>query len=409
MFTVKTTREATQILKENLILAPGAEEVSLSESLGRILAEPVISGEYVPDFSRSQVDGYAVRASDAFGCSESLPAMLTLAGEIRMGEAADFEVRSGECLYIPTGGALPKGADAVVMLEYTDAYGDGEIGILKPCAPGENVIFRGDDLQPGKTVFPEGTLLRTKEIGVLSSLGISRVKVRRKIDVAILSTGDELIPAAETPKPGQIRDINSSLLSALVQEAGARPHFCGIVPDRKEDLQSALQRAVHTCDLVLISGGSSVGTRDLTCRILEEAGRILFHGIAMKPGKPTIFGLAKREGPGDTEIPVFGLPGHPGAAFFVTETLILPILREMAAIPPRAQIQAVLRENLSANHGRTQYTAVLVTKEEETVYARPVYMKSGMIAGIARADGYICVPRDTEGLPAGAEVTVTLF
>ncbi len=409
MFTVKTTQEAADILKENLVLSPGTEEVPLSESLGRILAEPVISGEYVPDFSRSQVDGYAVRASDTFGCSEGLPAMLNLAGEIRMGEAADFELLSGECLYIPTGGALPKGADAVVMLEYTDAYGDGTIGILRPCAPGENIIFRGDDLLPGKTVFPEGTLLRPKEIGVLSSLGISRVKVRRKADVAILSTGDELIPAEKIPKPGQIRDINSSLLSALVREAGAAPHFFGIVPDRKEDLQSALQRAVCTCDLVLISGGSSVGTRDLTCQILEEAGRILFHGIAMKPGKPTIFGLAKREGQGDAEIPVVGLPGHPGAAFFVTETLILPILREMAAIPPRAQIQAILRENLSANHGRTQYTAVLVTKERETVYARPVYMKSGMIAGIARADGYICVPRDTEGLPAGAEVTVTLF
>ena len=409
MFTVKTTQEAADILKENLVLSPGTEEVPLSESLGRILAEPVISGEYVPDFSRSQVDGYAVRASDTFGCSEGLPAMLNLAGEIRMGEAAGFEVPSGECLYIPTGGALPKGADAVVMLEYTDAYGDGTIGILRPCAPGENIIFRGDDLLPGKTVFPEGTLLRPKEIGVLSSLGISRVKVRRKADVAILSTGDELIPAEKIPKPGQIRDINSSLLSALVREAGAAPHFFGIVPDRKEDLQSALQRAVCTCDLVLISGGSSVGTRDLTCQILEEAGRILFHGIAMKPGKPTIFGLAKREGQGDAEIPVVGLPGHPGAAFFVTETLILPILREMAAIPPRAQIQAILRENLSANHGRTQYTAVLVTKERETVYARPVYMKSGMIAGIARADGYICVPRDTEGLPAGAEVTVTLF
>lgn len=447
MFTVKTPAEAEEILRETVVLKPGIEEIPLTAAAGRVLARPVTAREYVPDFNRSTVDGYAVKASDTFGCSEGLPALLIRTGEVRMGQAASVTVSPGDCVYVPTGGEVPEGADAVVMVEYTEEYGDGTIGILRPCAPGENMIFRGDDLKPGQEVFPAGIRLHAKEIGALSSMGAASVPVRKKVRAAIISTGDELIPAELDPGPGQIRDVNSALLGALVEEAGAEAVRYGIVPDRREELQEALRRAVTECDLVLISGGSSVGTRDLTCRILEEEGRILFHGISMKPGKPTIFGLARRSGreesqnrpeaeteaktmssagadapenegsgAGDSSvaelengIPVFGLPGHPGAAFFVAEIFIRPILRKIAALPPDPEVKAVLRENLSANHGRAQYTAALLETENGTVYARPVYMKSGMITGIAGADGYFCVSRDTEGLPAGAEVTVITF
>ena len=409
MFTVKTPEEVKQILEEALRLCPGTEEIPPEKALGRVTAEAVYTKEYVPDFHRSTVDGYAVKASDTFGCSDSLPALLIRSGEVQMGKSADCKVLPGECAYVPTGGEIPEGADAVVMIEYTENYGDGTIGILRPCAPGENVIYRGDDLRPGQAVLPAGARIRPKEIGVLSCAGICAVKVRKKIRAAILSTGDELIPSQMQPAPGQIRDVNSALLSAMAEEAGAEAVPFGIIPDRREALEDALRRAADTCDLVLISGGSSVGTRDLTCRILEENGRVLFHGISMKPGKPTICGLARRTGCEEADVPVFGLPGHPGAAFFVAEIFIRPVLKRLAALPPDREVKAILRENISANHGRAQYTAALLETEDGRVYAKPVYMKSGLITGIAAADGYFCVPRDTEGLPAGAEVTVVHF
>ena len=446
MFTVKTPEEVKDILREAVVFSIGEETVPLADASGRVLARPVLSREYVPDFQRSTVDGYAVKASDTFGCSEGLPALLIKTGEVLMGKPAGFSIRPGECAYVPTGGEVPEGADAVAMIEYSEDYGEGTIGILRPCAPGENVIFRGDDLKPGQEVLPAGICLRASAVGALASMGVSAVPVRKKVRVGILSTGDELIPADQDPAPGQIRDVNSALLAALVREAGAQAVQYGIIPDQKEALHEVFGRALEACDMVLLSGGSSVGTRDLTCQIIEENGSVLFHGISMKPGKPTIFGLARKsaragargktgtepvgveseepgqaagtglsetkpeeQGQAGTMVPVFGLPGHPGAAFFVAEIFIRPLLEKYAALPAPAEVKAILRENLSANHGRAQYMAAVLERDEERVYARPVYMKSGMITGTAAADGYFCVPRDAEGLPAGAEVTVIKF
>lgn len=409
MFTVKTPEEVREILRENVAFEPGQEEIFSADALGRVLAGPVFSYENIPDFNRSMVDGYAVKSADTFGCTDALPALLTKNGEVVMGKSAGVSVEGGTCASVPTGGEIPEGADAVVMIEYTEDYGDGTIGILKPCAPGENIIFRGDDLKAGQQVLPAGLRLRAQEIGALSSMGRTRISVLKKIRVGILSTGDELIPEDQKPGPGQIRDVNSALLRAMIIECGAEPVCFGILPDRKEELQKAFMQAVHSCDMVLLSGGSSVGVRDLTCEILEASGRILFHGISMKPGKPTIFGLAARNGESTERVPVFGLPGHPGAAFFVARIFIRPLLKKAAALPDDRTISARLRGNIGANHGREQYMAVFLETEGGMVYARPVHTKSGLITGAAGADGYFSIPRDTEGLAADTSVTVTLF
>lgn len=404
MLTVKTPDEASEIIRNAVHAGPEeTETVPLSEALGRVLSEDISASAFVPDFDRSAVDGYAVKASDTFGCSDAIPAVLTLRAEVRMGEKTDLCLHSGECAAVPTGGAMPAGTDAAVMIEYTEDYGDGTIGILKSAAPGVNLILRGDDVYPGKRVLSAGRKLNGADIGALAAMGISRVTVSAKPAVGIISTGDELVPAEETPMPGQVRDVNTAMLCALVREAGGRPVSYGILRDDEELLLRTLDRALAECDVILISGGSSVGTKDATCRVLERRGKVLFHGIAMKPGKPTIFASVRGK-------PVFGLPGHPVAACFVTELFIRPVIAEMLGSKMRPHsVRAVLKETVSANHGRAQYTGVVLEEEEGVMYAVPVHVKSGLITGLAGTDGFFCVPRDREGISAGETVSVRIY
>lgn len=404
MLKVKTPDEVFQIIKTEFSqLSDKTESVSLFEACGRILSEDICATEYVPSFDRSTVDGFAVHARDTFGCSDSIPAILENDREIFMGQAADFTLKDGFCAAIPTGGQLPEGADAVQMIEYSEDYGDGTTGILKPVAPGHNVILKGDDVYPGKAVLPKGRKLTPQDIGALAAMGIVNVPVRQKLKVAVLSTGDELIPPEETPKPGQIRDVNSSLLAALLTQAGTIPVLYGITPDQEEVLSKKVDAAASECDLVLISGGSSVGAKDATCRIIENYGCILFHGIAMKPGKPTIFGKIN-------EKPVIGLPGHPVAAFFITHLFVRALLAQLTGQTWRNfQTDAVLSESVEANHGRAQYNGVFLEQQTGRVVAHPIRGKSGLITTLAGSDGYFCIPRDCEGLPAGASISVTLY
>ncbi|MBQ8857691.1 MAG: molybdopterin molybdotransferase MoeA [Lachnospiraceae bacterium] len=404
MLSVKTPEEVFLIIKQEFEMLESVKEfVSIEEANGRILAEDLCATEYVPSFNRSTVDGFAVYAADTFGCSDSIPAILENTKEILMGAEADFKLQKGFCAPIPTGGQLPEGADAVQMIEYSEDYGDGTTGILKPVAPGNNVILKGDDVYPGKKVLLSGRKLNAQDIGALAALGIVSVPVKKKLKVAILSTGDELVPPTEAPKPGQVRDVNSALLTALIAQSGAIPVSFGIIPDQEALLDAAVKKASAECDIVLISGGSSVGAKDATCRIIESQGEILFHGIAMKPGKPTIFGKI-------TDKPVIGLPGHPVAAFFITHLFIRPLMAKLTGQTLRKfQATAILAESVEANHGRAQYNGVFLEKQEGKLIAHPIRGKSGLITTLAGSDGYICIPRDCEGLPAGASVQVTLY
>mgnify|MGYP000264660418 CR=1 FL=1 len=279
MLEVKTPDEVLQVIDAEFSpLADCVEAVPLVQAIGRVLAEDVVTTEYVPDFNRSTVDGYALRARDTFGCSDAIPAILEAAAPL----AAET------CVYVPTGGAVPEGADSVVMIEFTEDYGDGTIGIAKSTAPGQNMIFRGDDVYPGKTILQKGRVLGSQDIGALAAIGKTTVYVARKLRVGVISTGDELVPPEQLPGPGQVRDVNSPMLAAMLQAFGAQVKEYGIVVDDAALLAEKVDRALEECDAVLLSGGSSVGVKDATCRIIEERGTLLFHGIAVKPGKPTI-------------------------------------------------------------------------------------------------------------------------
>jgi molybdopterin molybdotransferase len=311
-----------------------------------------------------------------------------------------LSVPKGSCAYVPTGGAIPEGCDCAVMIEHTEDYGDGTIGILKPGAPGMNLIFRGDDVRPGKTVLKAGRVLKPQDIGALAAIGKTAVPVRPRLRVGIISTGDELVPAEQNPGPGQMRDVNTPMLTALLREHGEAPVEFGIIADHEALLRETVSRAAESCDAVILSGGSSAGVKDAACRIIESLGSLLFHGIAVKPGKPTILGKAGNK-------PLVGLPGHPVAAFFVAKLFVLPLLAQLEGRTERDYpVRAVLSESLNANHGRMQINACRLEGVDGDLRAVPVRSKSGLITQLAGADGYLIIDRDCEGLPKGAETEV---
>jgi len=398
-------RFSSQRLAVSLTGTCQAESVSIIDASGRVLHQDIISSGDVPGFDRSTVDGYAVCASDTFGCSESIPAVLTLLGEIPMGESAELKITPGTCAYVSTGGEIPDGADAVVMVEHSEDYGSGLTGIQKPAAPGNNMIFKGDDVSAGDTVLLAGTKITPHDVGILSALGCNEVSVCVKPVVGIISTGDELVPPSETPRSGQVRDINTPMLLAAVSRYGTEVKDFGIVRDDEPAIRFAVLSAAESCDIVLISGGSSAGARDMTARIIESEGELLLHGIAMKPGKPTILGTVNDK-------PVFGLPGHPVAAYLVTELFVQPLIAGFtgAAVKQRTTV-ARISEAISSNHGRAEYIPVRLDRvsSDTAGTAYPIRGKSGLITSLAGVDGYICIPRDCEGLAAGEEVIVTYF
>ena len=401
MLQVKTPEEVlTLIQKEFFPIESRAERIPLFSAVGRVLSEQITAEEYVPDFDRSTVDGYACRAADTFGCSSSIPAILSLAGSIRMGSKAEFSLAAGSCAYIPTGGALPDGADCVVMLEYSEEYGDGTVGIMSACAPGANVIFRGDDLVPGKTVLNPGRLLSPQDIGALAAMGHTIVSVAQRLRVGIVSTGDELVPPDEAPLPGQVRDVNSPMLAAMFARFGFEPVLYGIVRDDEKLLRKTTEDAIHECDAVLLSGGSSAGLKDSTCRIISDIGDLLLHGIAIKPGKPTILGKAGNK-------PVIGLPGHPVAAYYAARLFVLPLLDRLTGCKRRSfTVSAELAESVSSNQGRAQICACRLETKDGALIAYPIRSKSGLITRLAGSDGFFIIDRDCEGLPKGAAVQV---
>jgi len=387
-----------------------SETVPLSAARGRILAEQLVSNEPLPPFSRSTMDGFAVRAADTFGCSESETALLTVIGEIAMGASGQaLTLRPGQAARIWTGGELPQKADAVVMVEYTQPFDEETVGIFRPVAPGENVIRAGEDYAAGTVVLERGDRLRPQDLGVLSGLGITEVSVYRRPRVAILSTGDELVPADQTPPPGKIRDINSTTLAALVEETGGIAQTYGICDDDFDRMLAVCTRALAEADVLLLSGGSSVGQRDFTQRVFAAipGGQMLVHGVSVRPGKPTI--LARQDNKA-----LFGLPGHVASALVVFTCFVRPLLRQYSGLGATlglATVKAITAQQIPSVIGREDYVRVRLTAQEGGAppLATPVYGKSGLLNPLVRADGLLPIGRDVEGLDRGVESPVLLF
>lgn len=400
MLNVVTREEAVRIILEKIPEAAEAETVGLPDALGKVVAEDILSPEDLPAYARSTVDGFAVHAADTYGCSEALPAMVTYAGKVLMGEDEKRVLPKASCMQVPTGGQVPEGADAVVMVEHSEDLGDQFRYMLKPVAPGENVNAKGDDIALGEVAVPKGTLIEPRHTAVLAALGISELKVRKPLTVGILSTGDELVDYTETPKGTEIRNINSVTLAAAVEALGCRAKQYPIVPDEEDALREAIDTVRKECDFLIISGGSSVGERDNVNRVLASFGEVYFHGVALKPGKPTMFAML------DGDVPAFGLPGHPAAAFYTFHLFAKPaILKRRGAIAVPRYVEAELSQKVPSNHGREEILGVAL----EDGKAVPLPAKSGVVSVLSRADGTITIPRDLEGLERGAKVKVLLF
>jgi len=406
-FKVKTPEEVLDILQD---FAPvGTETILIGEALNRVVSREIICAEDMPNFSRSSMDGYAVRAKDTFGASDSLPAFLELAGEVVMGSIPADVVTPGKALKISTGGMIPEGADAVVMVEYCHSVDEKTIEVSRTVAPLENIILKGDDFQEGEVIFKSGTVLRPQDIGVLAGLGIEKIAVYKKPRVAVISTGDEVIPINQKPAPGQVRDINSYTLSAFCTSAGAVAVNMGLYKDDFGQLKEAVDLALQSCDTVWLSGGSSVGTRDMTVNVLEsfEDARLLVHGIAISPGKPTIIaGIGNKA--------VFGLPGHVASAMVVAEIFLAPFLSRLAGETLSAgdhhqYVQAELERNVESANGRDDYIRVKLNRREGRIFAEPIFGKSGLISTLVEAQGLLKIDRNTEGLYKGQIVDVMLF
>jgi molybdenum cofactor synthesis domain-containing protein len=388
---VKTVLEAISPLER-------VEEVPITAALGRVLAGDVIATHNTPPFDRAAMDGYAVKARDTFGASRRNARILTVIGAIFAGMIPPQRLAAGQCIQIATGAKMPAGADAVVMVEDTERE-DGQVKIMRAASPRSHISDKGEDIKRGELVLPEGVVLDPGKIGVLASQGMKRVAVYDKPQVAVLPTGEEVSEVGRKLKPGQVYDINSYTISAVVAGNGGQPLKQAIAGDTREELTAAIDRGLEQ-DLVVISGGSSVGERDLLFGILEEQGRVLFHGIQIKPGKPTLFALVRGK-------PVLGMPGYPTSCLVNAYLLLLPALRKMAHLPPRTQMKvaATLSERVPGSVGRRQFLPVRIEGDK----AIPIFKESGAITTTAQADGYIEIAQNIDMLEKDAPVTVTLF
>lgn len=383
---------------------PPGETVETVNALGRISAGVITAPHPLPAFPRSTVDGYAVRAADSYGASESLPAYFSVIGEVPMGGQPGFDLGAGQAALIHTGGMLPAHADAVVMVEYTQVTLPGEIEVTRAVAPQENILRVGEDVATGQVILPAGRRLRPAEIGGLMAFGLQSVMVARRPLIAILSTGDEVVPPEQVPLIGQVRDVNSYALSTLVAQWGGAPIRYGIIPDRAEALEAALAQALNESDGVLITAGSSASTRDITAQVIQQAGQpgVLVHGVNVRPGKPTILGLC-----GD--LPVIGLPGNPVSALVIAWLFVPAMLTYLQGVrqdPPKEFISARLNVNVASQAGREDWIPVTLTAEAQGQRADPIFFKSNLIFNLASADGLMRIPADANGLEAGALVQV---
>lgn len=406
LFKVVSVEETKNIINRNFNYKTSKEYVPLEEAVDRILCEDVISEVNVPDFRRSTVDGYAVNFRDIVGASESIPSILELKGEVLMGQSADFNIGfPGECAYVPTGGMLPEGTDSMVMIEYTEKLDEYTVLVNNPVSKGEHVVQVGEDIAIGEVVINEGIKLRPYEIGVLSSLGFKKVAVYKKPKVAVISTGDEIVGINDHPKLGQIRDINTYLLCSSILKNGGEPINYGVVKDNYEFLRDNVGKALSECDIVLVSGGSSVGVKDQTLKVIEsfENSQILVHGISIKPGKPTIIGKVNEKA-------IFGLPGHPLSCAIIYEVIVKKLIDSlMNSNNMQYPSLCTFSINYHKAKGREEYLPVTIKENNNEFRVEPVFSKSGLITGFSKAYGYIKISKDVEGLREGEKVLVYKF
>jgi molybdopterin molybdotransferase len=406
-FKVKTTEEVLDLVQG--FQPVGEEIVPLEKAFGRVLSKDVVAPEDLPGFARTSVDGYAIRAKDSFGATENLSALFEIVGEVRMGQIPAVTVAAGQAVRISTGGMVPQGADGVVMVEYCHLMDQTTLEVSRVISPMENVIQPDDDFKKGETVRRKGWRLRSQDVGVLAGLGVTEVPVHRKPRVAIISTGDEVVPVQTKPNPGQVRDINTYTLSAFSRAEGAKPVPLGLCRDDFERLRNMLLKGLDTADTVWISGGSSVGTRDLTLKVFEsiEGTELLVHGISISPGKPTI--IAKKGAAA-----IFGLPGHTASAMVVAEVFLAPFLERLGGETSFGEkvnnkVAAKLSRNIESASGRDDFIRVRLIRKDGVWIAEPIFGKSGLISTLVEADGLLRIDRNTEGLYQGQEVEVMRF
>jgi molybdopterin molybdotransferase len=405
--TLLPPREALKKFLAELEFFPSSETIPVDKALKRVLAIDIHAPYALPSFPRSTVDGYAVMSADTHGASHSLPIYLNLVGEVPMGASPDFELSKHECALIHTGGMLPEGADAVVMVEHTQQARQSEVEILQAAANGENVLQVGEDVQAGATVLHAGSVLRPAEIGGLMALGITRIEAARKPIIGIISSGDEVIPPETEIQFGQVRDVNTYTLSALVENAGGLPKAYGIVLDEYEHMARVVAQAHADCDMVVITAGSSASARDLTSQVLDALGEpgVLVHGVNVRPGKPTILAVCDGK-------PMIGLPGNPVSALVIAGLFVNPVIEGLLGLETKMVkpvVQARLTINLSSQAGREDWVAVAIKESDDGFLAEPIFGKSNLIFTLAKADGLICIPAAANGLSAGELVSVELM
>jgi molybdopterin molybdotransferase len=405
MTTMRPIRETISIDEAKALLMEAAapveriERIALHAATGRVLAAAVVSGIDVPPFDRAAMDGYAVIAEDTFGAGRYEPRVLRCVEKLYTGGLATRAVARGECIEIATGAPMPGGADAVVMVEETDRANETGVRVFTPVYPRQHVGRRGADMTVGQTVLPAGTALNPTRIGALAAVGLAEVDVYAKPVVAIVSTGNEIVQPGEPLQPGHIYDINRFTLSAVVDAHGGTARVGAVAADSLQDLQTAID-ASSDADILIFSGGSSVGERDLIMDALQQAGEVIFHGIAVKPGKPTILGTVRGK-------PVLGMPGNPTSCLSNAYLLLAPMLRRMARLPPYVPhvVRVPLARRIVSTTGRHQFYTVRVIDGS----AEPAFKGSGEITSMAHADGYIEIPAQTDLVEAGEIVEVKLF
>ena len=407
-FKVVTPEEARRLLLDTHPVE--MEKIRTTQARGRVVAEDLYSRVDLPHFHRAAMDGYAVKAQDTFGASTSLPAYLKLVGTVEMGKEVTRTLGKGEAMRISTGGMLPPESDGVVMVEYTEEVASQMVEVQRGVSPRQNTIQIGDDIKKGELVFRRGRRLRAHDLGALTGIGVSTLTVHRKPRVALISTGDEIIEAEEEPLPGQVRNINQHSLAGLIAECGAELQDLGVFRDHKDTLSQALEKALESADLVLLSGGSSVGVRDIALEAifsLPDAG-VIFHGISVSPGKPTIFAKAAGK-------PLLGLPGYPVSALVIFDLFAAPLIRKLGGEDATTSSQfqkttrAVLKTNIASQTGREDYVRVSLTSINGTLYAEALPSKSGAIFTLVKADGMVKIDLNQEGIEQGEEVEVILF
>ena len=407
-FHVLTPDEALRRLLE--VRPVEAEPIRAASARGRVLAEDLFSAVDLPHFHRAAMDGYAVKAKDTFGASQSLPAYLKFAGVVEMGKEAKQSLATGEAWRISTGGMMPPESDAVVMVEYADETAGGWVEIHRGVSPGQNVIQIGDDIKKGDFVFDRGRRLRAHDLGALTGIGISSVPVYKRPRVALISTGDEIVDADATPLPGQVRNINQYSLGGLIEECGADLKDWGVIPDRRTSLEKAIGEALEWSDLVLLSGGSSMGAKDIALETILSFpdAEFIFHGISVSPGKPTIFARACGK-------PIMGLPGYPVSALVIFDLFAAPLIRKLGGEQRQAldgfqrSVRATLATNIASQIGREDYVRVRLERQNGAFVAIPLPNKSGAIFTLVKADGMVRIDLNQDGLEAGQEVEVILF